>query len=302
MGARTQMERTALHSRQERSFPYLAILPAVAVILLVGLVPTVYTFVLSLQRYELIQPPAQFIGFANYADLLFHTPRFIHALVFTVLFALTATALELFLGFIIASLLADNEVSHVYSSLIRTLLMVPFVVAPVAVSYTFKTLIYDQTFGYLNYFLRLLHLPLFDLSRGTVYPPLGVLVMEVILRTPFMAIVLYAGISSIDPSITYAADIDGASSLQKVRRIVIPMILPIIVVATVLRFMDALKMFDEIYVLTAGGPGYVTENVSLFAIAQAFSYSHMGYAAASAFIFLVLVIVLVSWFMRSFRI
>lgn len=279
----------------------MAIFPAVAIVILVGLIPTVHTFILSLQRYELVSPPARFVGLANYFDLLSNNPRYLHALAFTILFALAATALELVIGFVLAYLLADREVSHAYSSLIRTLLLVPFVVAPVAVSYTFKTLIYDQTLGYLSYFLRLLAIPPFNLFEGTVNPTVGVLAMEVILRTPFVTIVLYAGISSIDPSISLAADIDGASSAQKIVRIVIPMVLPVAVVAAVLRFMDALKMFDEIYVLTAGGPGYTTENVSLFTVSQAFSYFHMGYAAAAAFIFLLLVIFLVSFFMRAFK-
>jgi multiple sugar transport system permease protein len=295
------MAHKAFGFQREKAFPYMAIFPAVAIVILVGLVPSVHTFILSLQSYELVSPPARFVGLANYIDLLSNNPRYIHALLFTVLFALAATALELLLGFVLAYLLADREVSHAYSSLIRTLLLVPFVVAPVAVSYTFKTLIYDQTLGYLSYFLSRIGVPPFNLFEGTVNPIAGVLVMEVILRTPFVTIVLYAGISSIDPSISLAADIDGASSMQKVARIVIPMVLPVAVVAAVLRFMDALKMFDEIYVLTAGGPGYVTENVSLFTISQAFSYFHMGYAAAAAFIFLLLVIFLVSFFMRAFK-
>jgi multiple sugar transport system permease protein len=292
------MEKTVIWSKQERLFPYIAISPTVVLIVLVGLVPAIYTFLLSLQEYELIKPPAQFIGLANYVDLLLHNPRYLRALAFTIVFALVATTLELIVGFFIAYLLADKEVSEKYSSFIRTLIMVPFVVAPVVVSYTFKTLIYDQTFGYLNYFLRLLHLPEFDIFQGAINAPIGILVMEVILRTPFIAIVLYAGISSIDPSILDAAAIDGASWFKRLTKVVIPTIQPIIVVAYVLRFMDALKMFDEIYVVTGGGPGYVTENVSVFTVKQAFEYFHMGYAAASAFVFLVVVMILVSLLMK----
>jgi multiple sugar transport system permease protein len=293
------MERTAAWSKQERLFPYIAISPVVVLIVLVGLVPTIYTFILSLQEYELIKPPARFIGLANYVDLLFHNLRYLRALAFTIMFALVATTLELIVGFFIAYLLADKEVSERYSSFIRTLIMIPFVVAPVVVSYTFKTLIYDQTFGYLNYFLRLLHLPGFDIFQGTINAPVSILVMEVILRTPFIAIVLYAGISSIDTAILDAAAIDGASWLGRLTKVVIPTIQPIIVVAYVLRFMDALKMFDEIYVVTAGGPGYVTENVSVFTVKQAFEYFHMGYAAASAFVFLILVMIIVSMLMKA---
>ncbi len=77
------MERTAIWTKQERLFPYIAIFPAVVLIVLVGLVPVIYTFILSLQEYELIKPPAKFIGFANYIDLLLHNFRYLHALIFT---------------------------------------------------------------------------------------------------------------------------------------------------------------------------------------------------------------------------
>lgn len=288
--------------KSDRSFPYVAILPVSLIILLLGLVPAAYTFVLSLQHYDLIQPPARYVGFQNYVTLLTSDGRFLHAIIFTVLFAGTATILELIIGFFVSYLLANKEVSHFFSSLIRTLLLVPYVVAPVVISYTFKTLIYDQTFGYLNYFLGLVGLPGIDMYHGAIAAPVGLLVMEVILRTPFIAIIMYAGISSIDESIFDASSIDGVSWWQRITQIIIPVIRPIIVIGFVLRFMDALKMFDEIYVITRGGPGYVTENISLFASTQAFTYFRMGYAAASAFIFLIVVIILVFTVMRRVRI
>ena len=125
--------------------------------------------------------------------------------------------------------------------------------------------------------------------------------MEVILRTPFITIILYAGISSIDTSILDSAAIDGASWLKKITKIIIPVIQPILVVGFILRFMDALKMFTEIYVITGGGPGYVTENVSVFVIKQAFEFFHMGYAAAAAFIFLLLIVILVSMSLKVLK-
>lgn len=288
-------------SRQEKRFPYLALLPALLLIVFVGILPNIYTLILSLQEYELTSPPATYVGINNYADLILNNPRYVRALIFTVVFAVAATTLELAYGFFIAYLLADQEVSHGYSSLIRTLLMLPFVAPPVVVSYIFKTLIYDPTFGYLNYFLGLLQWPIFNMYEGAIRAPIAILVMEVILRTPFIVIVLYAGISSIDPTILDAAKIDGASRVHEITKIILPVIAPVIVVAYVLRFVDALKMFDEIYVVTGGGPGFVTENVSLYATSEAFVYFHMGYAAASAFLFLLLIMILVSGFMRVFK-
>ncbi len=295
------MPKTSAYNRDDKTFPYVAILPVALIVLLLGAIPAGYTFLLSLQRYELINPPAAYIGLKNFVTLLTKDPRFMHALVFTICFAFVATSLELVIGFFVAHLLADREVSHLFSSTIRTLLLVPFVVAPVVASYTFKTLIYDQTFGYLNYFLKLFNVPGVDLFHGSVAAPIGILVMELILRTPFIAIILYAAISSIEVSIFDASKIDGVSWVQNITRVIIPVIRPIIVIGCILRFMDALKMFDEIYVVTAGGPGYVTENLSLFTTTQAFVYFHMGYAAAAAFLFLLVVIMLIALVMRRIR-
>jgi multiple sugar transport system permease protein len=284
--------------RSERRFQYLSLAPSVTVILLLGLVPVIYTFVLSLMRYELTLPPARFIGLANYVSLFLNNPRYMHTLAFTLAFATLATCLELIAGFSLAALLSDKEISESLSRIIRTVLLLPYVAAPVVISYIFKTLIYDPTFGYLNYFLRLLGLGTFDIFRGAYRAPIGVLAMEVILRTPFVTLILYAGISSIDVSIFDAADIDGVSWLQKMSKVILPIIQPIAGVAFILRFMDALKLFTEIYVVTAGGPGYVTETISVFTVQQAFAYFHMGYAAASAFVFFVAVMILVSFFLR----
>jgi multiple sugar transport system permease protein len=242
---------------------------------LVGGVPVLYTFILSLKNYQLIKPPGVFIGLGNYIDLLTNNPRYIHAILFTILFAVGAVVIEIVIGFLVASVLADEEVTSRYSSLIRTLILIPFVVAPVVVSY-----------------------PVFDLSQGIYSAPIGILVMEVILRTPFVTLILFAGISSIDASIFDAGAIDGVSWWKRMYLLTLPIIKPIIVVAFAFRFMDALKMFDEIYVITGGGPGYITENASIFAVRYGFEYFRMGYAAASAFIFLIVVLVLIMSFLK----
>lgn len=286
-------------SGSERRFPYFATLPAILVIFLIGFLPAMYTFVISLQDYDFVSPVRSFVGLMNYVNLILHDVRYLHSIGFSLVFSFVATLVELVLGFLIAYALSGKDVPRRFSSAIRTILMVPFVCAPVVMSNTFKTLIYDRTFGYLNYFLGLLGLGHFDLFVGYVNAPLGLLIMEVFLRTPFLVIIMYAGISSIDVSIYDAAEIDGITVVQKIAKIVIPSIRAIIVVGFVLRFMDALKMFDEIFVLTSGGPGYMTENTTVFIVDQGFTFFHMGYAAAAAFLFSVLVVLLISLLIRK---
>jgi multiple sugar transport system permease protein len=286
--------------RGDRAFRWFAIAPAAIVLVLVGLLPLLYSVWISLQRYNLVKPPGVFVGLENYASLL-SDGRFIHSLVFTVAFALTATAIEVFVGFWIAWVLADRQVSGPFSSAIRTLLMIPYMVAPVVMAYIFKTLIYDLSFGYLNVLLGFLGLPPFTLFEGTLKPIGALLVMDVVLRTPFVVLILYAGITSVPEEILEASAVDGASPIRRIVSIVLPVIRPILAIAFVFRFMDALKIFDEIYVITGGGPGYTTESVSVFANATAFMYFDMGYATAATILFCLVVLGLTSLVLRGTR-
>jgi multiple sugar transport system permease protein len=285
---------------QDRVFRWISVGPALLVLVIVGLLPLLYSVWISLQDYDLVKPPATFAGLDNYVELL-TDGRFLHALAFTVMFALLATVIEVVVGFVIAWILADRQVSSRFSSAIRTLLMIPYMVAPVVMAYIFKTLVYDPTFGYLNYFLGLAGLPPFTMFEGTVKPIAALLAMDVVLRTPFVVLILYAGISSLPEEVLEAAAVDGASSLRRITAIVLPMLRPIVAIAFVFRFMDALKIFDEIYVITGGGPGYTTESVSVFATSTAFQYFRMGYATAATVVFCIVVLGLTSLMLRGTR-
>src|SRR3972149_11139690 len=194
---------------KNRKFIFATVMPTVILVTLVGIIPLVYSFMLSLQNYELLDLPSKYIGFANYINLL-KDSRFIHSFFFTILFGLVATIIEMIVGFVIAYVLADKSINTRFSSAIRTIILVPFVVTPVVIAFVFKTLIYDMTFGYLNYFLRTVHLPQIDYMKGYFTPILAQLLMEVILRTPFVVLIIYAGISVVPNSILEASEIDGA--------------------------------------------------------------------------------------------
>ncbi len=281
-------------------FRWLAIGPAVLVLGLVGLVPLLYAGWLSLHRYDLIRPPQIFIGLENYQHLL-SDPRFQYSLTFTIAFAFVATTIEIGVGFVIAWLLADKQVPGKLSSASRTLMLIPYMVAPVVMAYIFKTLIYDPSFGYLSDVLVKAGQPPFIMFEGTFKPILALLAMDVILRTPFVVLILYAGITTVPSEQLEAAEVDGAGLRQRIVHIVLPILRPIILIAFVFRFMDALKIFDEIKVITGGGPGYVTQSVSVFASDQAFVSFKMGYATASTLIFTAVVLVMTSVILRGTR-
>src|SRR4030043_1203315 len=138
----------------DRRFVYSTVIPIAIIVGLVGFLPIFYSFNLSLKNFSLIEKSSAYIGFDNYVRLLTDS-RYLHSLIFTIIFALVATVIELLVGFVLAHVLADKGVSSRYSSIIRTLMMIPYIVAPGAVSYTYKSLIYDPSSGYLNYFLKL---------------------------------------------------------------------------------------------------------------------------------------------------
>ena len=288
------------HTFGDRYFLWIALLPAALVLVLVGVVPLLYAGWLSLHEYNLVRPPHLFIGLENYAELL-SDGRFQYSMAFTFGFAFAATLIEVVLGFLIAWLLADKQIPDRLSSVSRTLMLIPYMVAPVVMAYIFKTLIYDPSFGYLSDAMVRVGASSFVWFEG-VWKPIGVLLfMDVILRMPFVVLILYAGISTLSPEQLEAAEVDGASLRQRITSIVLPVLRPIILIAFVFRFMDALKIFDEIKVITGGGPGRTTESVSVFASKTAFEQFKMGYATASSLIFAVVVIGLTAIILRGTR-
>ena len=228
----------------DRYFLWIALLPAALVLILVGVVPLLYAGWLSLHEYNLVRPPQLFIGLENYAELL-ADDRFQYSMVFTFAFAFAATTIEVVLGFLIAWLLADKQIPDRLSSVSRTLMLIPYMVAPVVMAYIFKTLIYDANFGYLSDVLQTAGGGPFIMFEGTWKPILALLFMDVILRMPFVVLILYAGISTLSPEQLEAAAVDGASLRQRITSIVLPVLRPIILIAFVFRFMDALKIFDR---------------------------------------------------------
>lgn len=280
-----------LLTKKNKLIAYRYTMPTIAIVVIAGLVPILYSIYISLFNYELTSTEHAFIGLHNYINLI-TDERFLHASIFTVSFALVATICEVMLGFVIAYLLYSKNIAPKFSSFIRVIILIPYMVAPVVISYTFKTLIYDVNFGYLNAALLELGLPVLNVFSGQWNSSIAVLIMEIFLRTPFTILILYAGLTTISPQLIEASMIDGAGAWTRIKSIILPLLKPVIFVAFVFRFMDALKMFDEMYVLTRGGPGYTTENLSLYVASQGFEFSHLGRASAAAVLFFIIVAVI----------
>ncbi len=260
--------------------PYLLSIPAVLII--VGIL---YPFVLgayyAFLNYAAVVPRPSFVGLENFAEIL-SDPTFWTSVRVTLLYAVAATVVETVLGIGIALLL--NR-SSLVGRIFERVLILPLMIAPVIAGVIWG-LMFNPQFGVLNHVLGL----------GSTFDWLGestaiwsVVLVDVWIFTPFVAILVLAGIRSLPKEPFEASAVDGASWFYMFRRLMLPMMWPYILVAVIFRFMDSLKIFDHVYVLTAGGPGDATRTLQIGAYQN--SIVNLNYSQGSTYMFLLWVIV-----------
>lgn len=265
--------------RGERRHATLLLLPGLLVIAAVALYPIVSVLWLSLQHHLPIFGIATFAGLENYRALLQDT-RLWRSLGTTLYFTAGAVGLELVLGLAIATQLARSFPGR---GVARAALLIPWALPPVVSAKMWEWL-YNADFGLLNYLLRSTGL----VSGGVnwlgsptwaLHAAIGV---EVWKATPFVALLLLAGMQLIPPDLYEAARVDGAGSWTRFRRITLPLLLPVLLVVLLFRTMDALRTFDIIFVLTGGGPANTTETLSIYTYKVLFQTLQFGYGSALA--------------------
>jgi len=245
--------------------------PALILLFFVTIYPLFYVFYLSLHRRLLIFDISEFAGLDNYLFLL-HDDRFWNALSNTLYFTLVSVSLELVLGLSIALLL--NR-AFPFKGLVRAIVLLPWAI-PTVVSARMWDWIYNGDFGILNYLLgtkiNWLGSPFWAINAA--------IFMDVWKTTPFVIILLVAGLQVIPQELFRAARIDGANSWAVFRRITLPLLRPIIFAVLIFRTLDAFRVFDAIYVLTGGGPANTSETLSIYAYKVLFQTLQFGYGSA----------------------
>jgi len=281
----------------EKYLPFILLLPVFILLIGVTIYPFLYGVYLSLSSYNIITG-LSFRGLGNYIDA-FSDPRFLNALVITFVFVSSAVGLEFLLGLGIA-LLVNRD--FWLKRVIVPLIYIPMIMTPVAVALMWRML-YNADHGPVNYFL--LHLNLTGRKIAwlaeTKHALQSLIVVDMWQWTPFMFLVLYAGLQSVPREFMEAARVDGASTWQSFRHIILPSLLPFIILAFLFRVMDAFKIFDAVSVLTKGGPGTSTEVVSWLGYLTGFTYFRLGYAAAMAMILFVIVLVISQLLLKKIR-
>lgn len=261
----------------ERNLKWLFPLPAALFILLMMIFPVVYTVFVSLTDWNMSSGgPISFIGLNNYVSML-QDPRFYNAFLLTLYFTVLAVCFETVFGVIIA-LILNREFTG--KNLAKFILLLPMVATPVAIGLAW-TLFYEPTIGLGNYALKYLGLPASTwlASNLSVIPSL--VLVDIWQWTPMISLIVLAGLAALPYDPYEAALVDGANPLQTILHITLPLITPTILIAVVLRSIDALKTFDIIYVMTAGGPGFASETLNIYAYSLGFGYFRFGAASAA---------------------
>ncbi|MDF2628086.1 MAG: sugar transporter permease [Symbiobacteriaceae bacterium] len=279
----------------EKNLKWVFPAPAVIFIVVMMAFPILYTAWISLTEWSMSAvTPAKFIGLENYINLLGKDHRFWMSVWRTFYFTGLALVGETLIGLVLAVMLNRDFPGK---NLLKTLFLLPMVATPVAIGMVWL-LMFEPTIGYLNHFLKSLHLPqsLWLASEGSALASL--VLVDIWQWTPMMALIILAGLVSMPSDPFEAAEVDGASAWQTFWHVTLPMLRPTIGMAVILRSIDALKTFDIIYSMTQGGPNYATETLNLYGYNLGFGYFQMGAASSLLMIFFAIVmgvVIFMNW-------
>ena len=267
-------------NRRELLLPYLLVAPALVVLLALSIYPLLYSITISLQQETsagLVWSLGNFKRLAS--DGFFRT-----AMVHTFIYAVAALTCELLLGLGLALLLNQRIRGR---GLFRASLLVPMMLPTVVVGVVWRLML-NPNFGAINGTLKQVGINTESLTwtASPLLAFLAVIAVDVWQWTPFVFLVLLAGLQAIPQEPYEAALIDGSSRWQTFRHVTLPLLKPAILIVLLLRTMDLLRVFDQIFILTEGGPGFATEMISLYIYRTAFRFFDFGYAAAMSFVLL----------------
>ncbi len=276
-------------ARAERRLGWMLCAPAVIVMLAVTAYPIGYAIYLSLQRYNLAFPNlTKFVGLDNYGAVL-SSPFWWHALSVTVIITVVSVAIELVLGMLLALLMYRTLFGR---GTVRTTILIPYGIVTVVAAYSWQYA-WTPSQGYLSA----------AFGNGApltnTVPAIAVIILaEVWKTTPFMALLLMAGLSLVPEDLQNAAKVDGATAWQRFFRITLPLIKPAILVALLFRMLDAFRIFDNIFILTAGANG--TGSVSVLTFDNLITALNLGVGSALSILILICVAIIAVIFILGF--
>ena len=272
---------------RDRTLKYLLVLPAVVVVFATAVWPLIQSFIFSLYQGRLTRPgfPQGYIGSENYYWAVFEEPAFWNSVVVTTVYTIATVALTVLLALGLALLLVPGGR---FRGGVQTLLILPFAMSPALIGVSFRFM-FNPEFGLFDAFFGLIIPPLADISwLSDPTLAFAVCVMaDVWGWIPFLTLVLIGGLAAVPRDTIEAAEVDGASAWQVFRDVTLPQLTPVLAVVIILKSIFSLKTFDQVYMLTNGGPGAATQTLSHYIYFNGLKYGQIGYSASVAWLMVI---------------
>jgi multiple sugar transport system permease protein len=282
---------------EEKYMKYIFILPCLIYLFVLTIFPSIYSLILSFCSWLFLHETSPtFVGVKNFMDLI-NDERFLTTLKNTFIFAFIATSVELILGLLLAILLSKR--TRIYE-ILRAICLMPMIATPVGVGWIWRMLL-NEGYGPINHFLNLLGFPSIAWTSDPNIAIFSIIIVDIWQWTPFVFLILQATIQSLPNDPFEAAQIDGATKWQIFKHILLPLIAPMMTVVYLLRLLEAFKVFDIIFAVTGGGPGYSSEPLTMYVYFIAMKFWSLGYASAVAYTFFAIVLVISIFLLDKIR-
>lgn len=268
---------------QVRSFPWLLILPTIVLLIVLTIFPLIYSLFISLNNY-MLGGQRDWIWFANYRELLTDS-AFWRKVWFTLQITFFAVAIELGLGLLCAIVLNKRLPGM---GVLRMIVYIPMMISPLVVAYFWRIML-DGSFGVFTYFADRLGFGKPQWTIDVTLAKASIVVTDVWQWTPFVTLLMMAGLQAVPQQLYEAAELDKASRWMVFRQITLPFLMTPILLALLFRTIDTIKLFEAVYIITQGGPGDLTETLSLTAYNIGFEQSRIGMGAAISWFIVILI-------------
>jgi multiple sugar transport system permease protein len=292
---RTSRRRSALSEWSDRHFKWLLVAPAVVLILALSVYPLLFSLWVVFVNYDFQIPGHAFVGLKNFQQVI-AVPVARWSLAVTAMLAAADVTIEFLLGLALALAMVKNFRGR---GLIMSILIVPLFISPVIVGQMWS-LILQRPFGPTNFLLSKLlgHEVTISWLTESPWVYFSLIIADVWQWTPFMFVILLAGLTAIPTNLYEAAELDGVNDWQAFWSITLPHLGPMIMLAITFRLLDAVKLFDTIFIMTGGGPGTNTYSNSFYLYTLGFTQFHLSNATAGAWMFLILTLIVITFLVR----
>lgn len=278
--------------REERWLKWVFVLPALIIIIGLMFYPLIKAITSSLYAY-MFGRATSFVGMSNWTHA-FSDSAFLHSIKITLVYSVIAIVIEMVIAVFLAIIFNDLEgyISKRWIGLSRAVVILPFVIMPTVTGIMWR-LIFLPKYGLFNYLISLVGMPQVNWLGSNSGALTAVIIMDIWMWVPFIFVIILAGLQSLSSEPFEAAVVDGATGWQTFWHVTLPLLKPAVLVAVSLRTIDALRIFDQVYAMTQGGPGDATMFISLQLSNTAFSNLDFGTASAELFVVLLLMFVII---------